>query len=809
MDTTPKRLGKYELVERLGHGGMAEVWKALDTQLQRYVAIKVLQPNLRDDPNFANRFRREAQLIASLHHPNIVQVHDFQIFQPEDDGKGSQSPIAYMVMNYVEGQTLADYIHKTSSRGQIPSPEEIVNLFTSISQAIDYAHQQGMIHRDIKPANILLDERNITHNTMGEPILTDFGVAKLLSTSATNISGGQLGTPLYISPEQARGYPGDERSDLYSLGVILYEIVTGVTPFRGNTPLDVVTQHVHATPTAPSLINPRISPPLAQVIMRCLAKDPAARFDSASALTAALADALKISRPEVLGMPTTPLNDEDIPTPTAPWSRRSRPDLQNIETISVPTRDLIPRQDPISTPTANLTPVLSYQTPPPPSAFTELPTTILPPAPPPPIYTPPIRPANQKSNRNKLLAILLPLLIIILLVGGLGAYVLLTHTSPTATSNIVGHAFYTSSGQTTPGTAEGIADRLQIALQNIPAPHPGKSYYAWLLPDKNPATAKDLTGPRPITPPILLSNNLVVHNQQVNFTFEGDSHNNNLISTTSRILITEENAYRTPSAPSADRSTWRYYGEIPQAQIPNDVPGFSALTHIRHLFYNETNAYVLGLPGGLDTWMLKNTEKIFEWSISARDDWTGSTTTLGQLNQMRNQVITILYYLDGTINAHVDMPTGTPLLVNPIAGQIGLLTVDPQHQIPSNYNIDPPGYIAHVQLHVGQIARATDISPATLQSTARILDDVTRAGKWLTLIHNDARTLFQVGENVNQIQQPAMGELLDQMATYATYAYIGQLDPITDTIQGGVIQAHYEIQQLATLTITKDLPQSL
>ncbi len=149
-------------------------------------------------------------------------------------------------------ETLADYLRKTSSRGQIPSPTETVNLFTSISQAIDYAHQQGMIHRDIKPANILLDQRNTTHNTMGEPILTDFGVAKLLSTSATSISGAQLGTPLYISPEQARGYPGDERSDLYSLGVILYEIVTGVTPFRGNTPLDVITQHIHLLQRLPS-----------------------------------------------------------------------------------------------------------------------------------------------------------------------------------------------------------------------------------------------------------------------------------------------------------------------------------------------------------------------------------------------------------------------------------------------------------------------------------------------------------------------------------------------------------------------------
>ncbi len=806
MDTTPKRLGKYELVERLGHGGMAEVWKALDTQLQRYVAIKVLQPNLRDDPNFANRFRREAQLIASLHHPNIVQVHDFQIFQPEDDNKDTPAPIAYMVMNYVEGQTLADYIHKTSSRGQIPSPTEIVNLFTSISQAIDYAHQQGMIHRDIKPANILLDERNTAHNSMGEPILTDFGVAKLLSASATNISGGQLGTPLYISPEQARGHPGDERSDVYSLGVILYEIVTGVTPFRGNTPLDVVTQHVHATPTAPSLINPRISPPLALVVMRCLAKDPATRFDSASALTVALADALKVPRPEVLGLPTTPLNDDDIPTPTAPWSRRSRPDLQNLETIAAPV-NTTPTPNPFNMPNTNPTPVLSYSTPPPSAAFTsQVPTTRLPPAPP-PMYTPPVRPPAQSSNRNKILAILLPILIIILLGGALGTYVLLNQTP--AASNIVGHAFYTSSGQTTTGTAQGIADRLQIALQNVPTPHPGKSYYAWLLPDKNPGSPKDQTGPRPITPPLLISNDLTVHNQQVSFIYNGDAHNNNLISTTSRILITEEDANRTPAAPSANRSTWRYYGEIPQGQIPNDGPGFSALIHIRHLFYNETNIDVLGLPGGLDNWMLKNTEKIFEWSVSARDAWNGPTTTQGQLDQMRHQFITMLDYLDGITNTHVDMPTGTPILVDRTIGKVGLLTVDPQHQIPSNYNQDPPGYIDHVQLHVGQVARATDISPEMRQRTARILDDVKRAGNWLTQVHEAARTLFLMGEDLNQIRQSTTGQLLDQMVTYATYAYIGHLNSVTNTVEGAVIQAHYEIQQLATLTITKDLPQSL
>ncbi len=251
MSTNPQRLGKYELLERLGQGGMAEVWKARDTQLQRYVAIKILHANLQEDPNFITRFEREAQLIASLHHPNIVQVHDFQVSRSPESG----APMAYMVMDYIEGGTLEDYIAGTSARGKFPSPAQLVHLFTSISLAIDYAHRQGMIHRDIKPANILLDSHNTTRNPMGEPILTDFGVAKLLGVSSTTLSAAQSGTPLYSSPEQARGYPGNERSDIYSLGIILYEMVTGVPPFRGDTPVAVITQHLNATPTTPSRLS--------------------------------------------------------------------------------------------------------------------------------------------------------------------------------------------------------------------------------------------------------------------------------------------------------------------------------------------------------------------------------------------------------------------------------------------------------------------------------------------------------------------------------------------------------------------------
>ena len=279
----PQRLGKYELQEQLGRGGMAEVWKAFDTQLQRYVAIKILHADLQSDPEFITRFTREARVIASLHHPNIVKIHDFQTIQQP----GSTIPIAYMVMDYIEGRTLAQYIQNTSRANQFPPPADILYLFTAISKAIDYAHQKGMIHRDIKPANILLDKREMGLNAVGEPVLTDFGIAKLIDTASGTVSGVWLGTPLYISPEQAQGQPGNERSDIYSLGVILYEICSGRQPFRGESATAIRWQHIHSLPPPPSLLNTNISPALAQVILRAMAKDPADRFSSAFALTAA------------------------------------------------------------------------------------------------------------------------------------------------------------------------------------------------------------------------------------------------------------------------------------------------------------------------------------------------------------------------------------------------------------------------------------------------------------------------------------------------------------------------------------------
>ncbi|GAC1349591.1 MAG: hypothetical protein NVS4B7_09320 [Ktedonobacteraceae bacterium] len=283
MSMAPRRLGKYELQQLLGRGGMAEVWKALDTQLQRYVAIKLLHANLQTDPDFVTRFTREAQIIAALRHPNIVQIYDFHISEGGEAGTSETDAIAYMVMEYIKGQTLAHYIHDTSHRKQFPPAAEIIRLFTPISLAIDYAHQQSMIHRDIKPANILLDQSHTTRNLIGEPILSDFGLAKLLSAASQTVSGTVLGTPLYISPEQVQNRPVSGQTDIYSFGAVLYEICTGVPPFRGDNLTGIMMQHLTDVPTEPHIVNPNLPPALSKVLLKSLAKNPQDRFSSASA----------------------------------------------------------------------------------------------------------------------------------------------------------------------------------------------------------------------------------------------------------------------------------------------------------------------------------------------------------------------------------------------------------------------------------------------------------------------------------------------------------------------------------------------
>ncbi len=259
MSTVPRHIGKYELEQQLGRGSAGEVWKGHNPLLHQDVAIKLLYPDLQSDPNFMKHFAQQGHLLTSLHYPNLVRVREVNISRPPE----ANETTAYVVMDYVEGQTLADYINATSHKGIFPSPEQIVYLFTSLGVAIDYGHQRGFVHGNIKPGNILLARHNTKRFEGGEPQLSDFGLAQLLGNAAG------ISSPLYMSPEQAKGHAITSRSDIYSLGVILYEICTGVQPFRDESSVAVMMQHINTLPTPPSLINSNIPTKLSEVILTC------------------------------------------------------------------------------------------------------------------------------------------------------------------------------------------------------------------------------------------------------------------------------------------------------------------------------------------------------------------------------------------------------------------------------------------------------------------------------------------------------------------------------------------------------------
>ncbi len=260
-------VGPYQIVEELGSGGMATVYKAYHERLDRHVAIKVMHESLLQEANFMSRFEREAQIIANLEHPNIVPVYDFDEYQ----GK------PYLVMKLVQGRTLEQLLQA----GPL-SLSEILRIMGAVAEALTYAHEEGVLHRDIKPSNIVLDEKNV-------PYLTDFGLARLAQQGSSSMSqGAMIGTPHYISPEQALGQGElDARTDVYSLGVVLYELVVGRVPFIGDTPFSIVHDHIYTPLPPPAAINPEVPPQVEEVLVRALAKDPDARYPTATDMIAA------------------------------------------------------------------------------------------------------------------------------------------------------------------------------------------------------------------------------------------------------------------------------------------------------------------------------------------------------------------------------------------------------------------------------------------------------------------------------------------------------------------------------------------
>ena len=281
MTTSPRLVGgRYELGEVLGFGGMAEVHRGHDIRLGREVAIKILRADLARDPIFQSRFRREAQAAAGLNHPAIVAVYDTGEDPP---AAGQDAPSPYIVMEFVEGRTLREILN---AEGHI-APERAMRITADVCAALDFSHRSGIVHRDIKPGNVMITDT-------GAVKVMDFGIARALADNAATVTATQavIGTAQYLSPEQARGEAVDARSDVYSTGCLLYELVTGHPPFTGDSPVAVAYQHVREVPQIPSSVSSVVPPALDSIVMKALAKNPLNRYQTAAEMREDLQRAL-------------------------------------------------------------------------------------------------------------------------------------------------------------------------------------------------------------------------------------------------------------------------------------------------------------------------------------------------------------------------------------------------------------------------------------------------------------------------------------------------------------------------------------
>ncbi|HJQ14715.1 MAG TPA: bifunctional serine/threonine-protein kinase/formylglycine-generating enzyme family protein [Anaerolineales bacterium] len=358
-----KTIGNVRIEKLLARGGMAEVYLGSHLNLERSVAIKLLHSYIEEEPLLIERFRREARVVAGLRHPNIVQIFDFDTI----DGH------PYIVMEYLKGPTLATYLRYLHQRKKRIAPDQVARLLGELSTALEYAHKQGVVHRDIKPGNILLHNKTedvpldkpLTEDV--EAVITDFGLVRIMNTASQTASGTVSGTPAYMSPEQARGDPTDHRTDIYSLGIVLYEMLAGRVPFEADSTLTVLHMQIHTTP--PPV--PGIAPQVQAVIDRALFKNPEDRYNSSRELAAdysraiGIGTAREITRDPVFVSPMPvsvpePVEVEPSPPPP-PTKSESNPVLeQQIKPESRPKLEPIPEPKPKPARSRSLIPVILF-----------------------------------------------------------------------------------------------------------------------------------------------------------------------------------------------------------------------------------------------------------------------------------------------------------------------------------------------------------------------------------------------------------------------------------------------------------------
>ncbi len=325
-----RRLGKYEITELIGQGGMATVYKGYQPDIDRFVAIKVLPPHPGHDPNFGDRFRLEARTIAQLQHPHILPMHDY----------GTDGDILYLVTPYLDGGSLKDLIDES---GPMPL-DQAESILRQIASALDYAHRRGVIHRDVKPDNVLLDSE-------GNAMLADFGIVKILEgDTGLTATGGVLGTPAYMAPEQSQGEAITAQADIYSLGVIVYEMITGQQPYQADTPMQVMLKHITEPVPRISEASESLPPAVEPVIMRVLAKDPKERYESAAEFAQQFLRAVNDNTQDYLPTATASSTREAVANPTGKRTEIASDNFQTVvDAAPTPSQPLSPAVVPTQT----------------------------------------------------------------------------------------------------------------------------------------------------------------------------------------------------------------------------------------------------------------------------------------------------------------------------------------------------------------------------------------------------------------------------------------------------------------------------
>jgi eukaryotic-like serine/threonine-protein kinase len=389
----------------------------------------------------------------------------------------------------------------------------------------------------------------------------------------------------------------------------------------------------------------------------------------------------------------------------------------------------------------------------------------------------------KRQGKSWLSIVLVVALLIVLLASASLAYLYYANHNPSPPSaQIVGHAFFVSSGLLNQNNNQGITDVLQINLDNVQNPQPGKSYYAWLLNDHQTNV------------PALALGAVAVDHGHATKRYANPSQAN-LLANYGRFLITEEDANQPPTNPSPDTSTWRYYAFFSVVPNPNDTQNhFSLLDHLRHLLSQDPKLQKVGLTGGLDIWVFRNTTKILEAAGSARDAQKRCTPDPNDVNCafVHRTLVRILDYLDGSTYAQIDVPPGTGVLIDPTIARVALLTFDPVNQ-------QPPGYLEHIGNHLREVTESPGVTPSQRALAIRVNTAINNVQGWLGNVHTDAVKLVHM--NNTQLAQADALSTLNDMLTQANFAFVGQFDPNTRTVKEGVVEIHYSIQGLATFEI--------